>query len=384
MSMNLAECLQKIHFNYDFGGTVRPIHFVHQSGGKWHLALPFKRSEIIKYICGQGVGNNTVRYFISKTQFSFDSMEAMVEWFVQHDQNLSRDQAQEISSEVDYETIRNLKDKKPSVDNFNSFIKAVGLNFLTVSRVKSRRISGRLTVEYKSPVSLKMRQTTNTSFYIINQNAMHIDYNYEESYSCYRNFLQGMKKVYFEQNSNDASDKLNVELTDFDSSDNQNLMVKQIVNAINRALSNQTGIVINQENLGLANRFLYPVKSIMLAQLYCNSLNHVIQKNKLQSVFSSVVMSDWGVNISYAEQTRCKYTTLMSFGEFLYREIENLYFSPWYRSLGDNEEICELLKKAEAENQFKNHFMSEYETVHVNMDDWQKKLVSTIPQRVAS
>lgn len=379
MNKTLAECLQSVHFQYDFGGGVqKPIHFIHQSSdGSWKLALPFKSSEITKYIAGQTDSNNRVRFYVSKTQMSFPCMESMIVWFVRQDHALNQNE-NSVSSAIDYETIMSLRNKNPSSDNFNSFLKAVGLDFITVGKVKKIRNSDRISVQI---LGCNMSQVSvingdNGSVYLRNSTII-VNYN-GQSYNAYSNFLDIVRNLNFQESS--ASNSLTVQLTDLEpSEDNYQFMINRIVSVIrNNVQSNTRNKVVDQAKLGQVNKFLYCTDSIMLAQIFCNSLNAVIRSHNLHQYLDTTTMDNWAVQINYKfnelKISALPYSRFSSLNEALgimwsYRL--RLYYTQ--------------IQVDEFNDSFKNEFMSNYESAKSSMDEWQSNLASTIlNRRIAS
>lgn len=382
MSSTLAECLQSVHFQYDFGGGVqKPIHFVHQSSdGSWRLALPFKRSEIIKYIAGQVGANNTVRFHVSKTQRSFPCMESMLVWFVQQDHNLSQANDNSVSSEVDYETIMSLRNKKPSSDNFNAFLKAVGLDFITVGKVKKIRNADSISVQILGCNLSSANLSANSNFSIDRRNSsVTVNYLWEESYNAYSSFLSGIRHIHFNRHS--ESNSLTVQLTDMELEENNfDFLLGRIISAIRNEVHSNTrnSIIVDQAKLGQVNRFLYPVKSTMLAQMFCNSVNEVIQSQNLQEYLDPTTMDDWGVNINYKQEN-------MKIDALAYDKFTNVNEVAGIQWLFPIRYVCGQDLIQQVKKAFDHNLMSHYGLANRSMDEWQSNLASRIVNtRVAS
>lgn len=111
----LVSSLKNSHFIYDFGnGVSKPIHYVHRdSSGRWHLALPYSKEETGKYIAGQKEESGNIRFYVSKSDINFATIDEMAEWCVQQDRSIVYRLSQNNDVfKVDYETIISLRNKR--------------------------------------------------------------------------------------------------------------------------------------------------------------------------------------------------------------------------------------------------------------------------------
>jgi len=303
-------------------------------------------------------------------------MESMIVWFVRQDHALNQND-NAVSSAIDYETIMSLRTKNPSSDNFNSLLKAVGLDFIKVGKVKKIRNSDRISVQILGCNMSQVSVISGANGSVDLRNSI-IVVNYNgQSYNAYSNFLDIVRNFNFQESS--VSNSLTVQLTDLEpSEDNYQFMINRIVSVIrNNVQSNTRNKVVDQAKLGQVNKFLYCTDSIMLAQIFCNSLNAVIRSHNLHQYLDTTTMDNWAVH-KYKRNDN-----ILSLPYSLFSSIDKPLRVNWSYDLISH--ACSRDEVDKLNKSFNHEFMINYESAKSAMDDWQTKLAAGIRDtRIAS
>jgi len=304
---SLVDSLKNSHFIYDFGnGVSEPVHYVNRdSSGRWNLALPYCREETGKYIAGQREESGNIRFYISKSDMNFATIDEMAEWCVQNDRSIVyRLSSQSNDSfKVDYETIIGLRSKKPTTANINSFLNAIGLGFVNVTRArKNRRLSGRVDYD-RLDLTYSINSSTQNS---LRQRNFNLEYYDEKSFHLFSSLLKVLTLHHSDSIVQDNNYFLG--LSNF-GRDSYDLVLGHFLRSIktqNCTSNNFDQNSFDPERLGEINKFLFPAQSIMLAHISSQVLNN-LDKYQLDPMnpslyIKSTVVDSWGLKINYTNQ----------------------------------------------------------------------------------
>lgn len=289
----LVSSLKNSHFIYDFGnGVSKPIHYVHRdSSGRWHLALPYSKEETGKYIAGQKEESGNIRFYVSKSDINFATIDEMAEWCVQQDRSIVYRLSQNNDVfKVDYETIISLRNKKATVANINSFLNAIGLGFVNVLRARKFRGSDRVNLTYGINIDSRTRN-------------FNLEYFDEKSFHLFSSLLKLLTLHHSDSRVQDKNYLLGLSNYGRDSYD---LVLGHFIRSIktqNCTSNNFDQNSFDPERLGEINKFLFPAQSIMLAQIssqVLNNLDNNITDPMNPSLYiESTVVDSWGLKINY-------------------------------------------------------------------------------------